>query len=73
MRLIDLPDPKPGAPTGNQNAAQHEQKRIGLTISLSGRRLHGVLQQLEKEGRPHTRREIRELGYRALDAYLGEQ
>lgn len=73
-RLADLPVPKPGAPIRNQNAAKKTgQKRIGLTISLSGERLRRALQQLEKEERPNTTRELRQLGYRALDAYLGEK
>jgi hypothetical protein len=73
VRLVDLPAPRPGAPAGNRNAVKNGQKRVGLTISLSGKRLHRVCQRLEKEGRPNTRRELRQLGYRAIDAFLSER
>lgn len=71
-RLIDLSVPKPGAPCGNQNAVKHERKRIGLNFSLSGKRLGRILQHLEREGRASTKKEIRQLGYRAIDTYLSK-
>lgn len=72
-RLVDLPVDKPGAPIGNQNAMKGEQKRIGLSISFSGKRLALILQQLEKEGKASTKQEIRQLGYRAMDMYLSKE
>jgi hypothetical protein len=67
------PPPKRGAPIGNQNATKNGLKRIGLTISLSGKRLHRTFQYLKNTGRVETPGELRHLVYQAIDAYLRER
>ncbi len=73
VRMVDQPVPRPGAPVGNQNAVKNGLKRIGITISLSGKRRHCAFQHLEKERRPNTKKELRHLVYRAIDKYLSEK
>ena len=73
VRLVDLPVPGPGAPPGNQNAVKSGPKKVGLSLSLSGKRLRRTFKFLEEEGRANTSQELRDLVYRALDAYLGEK